>query len=459
MKFYNYSRKRRQLKFLAKQLRRLFTTNGGVLTQQAERLLAKMKKILGRKKPIISSIDFRKALGAAAVLFGLGMSTPATAQNFALPEVKPFGMDTIRDYAFPAFADLDADGDLDLFAGRYADDYMGMYNFSDFLYFENTGTLGSPVFGTSPISNPFGTVVDVDNYFNPPTFADLDGDGDQDLMTGAQYGQFYYYENVGTATAPEFDDPQVNPFGLDSVYYFSFPDLVDLDGDGDFDLLSGESYYNYDTGENLGNFVFFENIGTTDAPSFAAPVVNPFGLSSIKDLTLPTAGDLDDDGDLDILAGQYYNTFVYFENTGSATAPQFAAPVDDPFGIVTYQLSGISVPQLSDLDNDGDIDLFVVDEYGVALFYENTVKNPVSIKEVAPAFELEVFPNPVHDKLVIQTKEEIQQVEVIDLLGRTIKVFQATQKSIGLEDLHAGVYTLRVMDRKGDFVLKKIQKL
>ncbi len=458
MKFYNYARKRRQLKFLAKQLRKQLAANGGLLTKQAERLVAKMKKMLLHKNPIISRIDFRKAVGAAAILFGLGMSTPATAQNFALPETLPFGLDSISNYALPAFVDLDADGDLDLFAGQYGE--VGVYSMveSNFLYFENTTTESNPVLGV-PLANPFGTMIAAENEVSMPAFADLDGDGDQDLISGSNYGDFLFYENVGTDTAPMFADLVSNPFGLDSVFYLSFPELVDLDGDGDFDLLSGEAYYNPVTDENYGNFVFFENTGTATAPAFAAPVTNPFGLSSVYSINIPAAGDIDDDGDMDIITGEYYGKVVYFENTGTATAPVFAAPISNPFGIVVNPDADLSILDLADIDSDGDLDLFIFDDYGVGHFYENTVLNPVSVKEVAPAFELDVFPNPVQDELVIRTKEEIDQVEVIDLLGRTLDILQPVGNTIALGHLYSGVYTLRVMDKNGSFVVRKIQKL
>ncbi len=457
MKYYNYARKRRQLKFLTKRLRKLFVANGAVLSQQTNRLLVKIKKIRQSKKPILSSIDFRKALGPAVVLFGLGLSTPATAQNFALPQSTPFGLDTIRDFALPSFVDVDADGDLDLFVAQDGEPYEYSSYRSNFLFFENTGTLGTPALGT-PLVNPFGTMSPYNRSSSHLSFADLDGDGDQDFITGGNYGEFYYHKNIGTPSAPEFDAPLLNPFGLDSLFYVSTPELVDLDGDGDFDLISGEIFYNDITTMQYGNFVFFQNTGTTATPSFAPPVKNPFGLSSTENFNMPSVADVDDDGDLDIFAAEALGNLLYFENIGSSTAPQFADPLSTPFGITINPLALVSIPELSDLDNDGDMDLFIFDHLGVGLFYENTVKNPVNVKEVTPAFDLIVFPNPVQDEVLIQTSKEIQQVEVFDLLGRSLQVFHSVGKTISLANLPTGMYTLRLTDKNGDFVLKKIQK-
>ncbi|MBL4585711.1 MAG: T9SS type A sorting domain-containing protein, partial [Flavobacteriales bacterium] len=131
-------------------------------------------------------------------------------------------------------------------------------------------------------------------------------DGDLDLMTGEQLGNFYYFENSGTNTDPVLTAMQNNPFGLTDIGKYSNPIFADLDNDGDLDLMSGEF---------TANFHYFENSGTNAVPVFTTIQIDPFGLTDIGNFSNPTFVDLDNDGDMDLMAGEYSGRFYYFENT------------------------------------------------------------------------------------------------------------------------------------------------
>ena len=62
-------------------------------------------------------------------------------------------------------------------------------------------------------TNPFGLATDYD--IKAPCLVDIDNDGDQDLFAISQYGAIlYYWENIGTASAPAYGSMQQNPFGI-----------------------------------------------------------------------------------------------------------------------------------------------------------------------------------------------------------------------------------------------------
>ncbi len=277
----------------------------------------------------------------------------ASAPAFAAPQTNPFGLAGVSSRSSPALADLDGDGDLDALVGRGS---------GETFFFENTGAASAPAFSAPPTS-PFG-LANVASHATPE-LADVDGDGDLDALVGEFLGRTIFFENTGTATAPAFAAPQTNPFGLADVGAFSSPALADLDGDGDLDALVGEWY---------GNLILFENTGTAAAPAFAAPQTNPFGLADVGSFSNPALADLDGDGDLDAFVGEYDGATIFFENTGTATAPAFAAPQTNPFGLadVSALLRGRSSPALADVDCDGDLDALVGRSDGATIFFVNT---------------------------------------------------------------------------------------
>ncbi len=335
------------------------------------KLLQKLRERLKAINSLLPRPRMREALAGIALLLGTTASHSLEAQSFAPPVASPFGLVAGQTYnGFPAFADLDNDGDLDLFFMSY--DYYTYV--STLTFYENTGTPESPSFNEElPVLNPFG-IQDLNIPLASLLFADLDGDGDLDLlMSGYGYGynytgeNIYYMENIGTPEAPAFGPLQTNPFGLSSSGFLNLPAAADLDGDGDLDLLVGGI---------LGTLTYFENIGTPQAPAFAPPVTNPFGLFVDGYIAIPLFADLDQDGDLDFYCmsvATYYNfNMVYQPNNGTPQSPSFGPSQPAPFGIEITN-TGFSVPTFADIDNDGDLDFFYNNlDYGTFYFQENT---------------------------------------------------------------------------------------
>jgi len=436
MKKQFYSQKRKQLKGLIKRLNFLLKHKNEKTESIIKKLVLRIRRIIGELGHLFSRRELKRVLGAAAILIGLGFANRANAQSFAPPQLNPFGLDSVGNISFPTFSDIDGDGDLDLFVGD--NPYSGL---SSLQYFENTGSETNPQFA-APVANPFGLVS---TNYSFPTFADLDGDGDADLLVGEFLGTMQYFENTGSATNPQFAAPQVNPFGLVSTTLFATPAFADLDGDGDIDLLSGEY---------IGSMQYFENTGSATNPQFAAPQENPFGLVSTDDSSFPAFSDLDGDGDIDLLVGEYYGNMKYFENTGSATNPQFAAPQTNPFGLVaTYQNA---LPTFADLDNDGDIDLLAGEYYGALKYFENTIVDGIAEIE---QLNLALYPNPVRDILNLEVEEQIGRIEIMDVTGKQINTLENPGKQVSLSDLQPGIYMLKITSVDGNYTVKKIHKL
>ena len=190
-----------------------------------------------------------------------------------------------------------------------------------------------------------GPFVEIDGgAYAAPALGDLDGDGDLDVVLGVEAGgELLYFENLAPGWfARRTQD--ANPFdGIDAGSK-SAPALADLDADGDLDVVIGS----YD-----GTVTFLENTGSREAPAFVQndalfKIVTDAGYTHPK----PTLADIDGDGDLDLVLGHLDDTLAYFLNTGNATAPRFVADATNPFSSLDSGRDS-SAPTLADLDGDG----------------------------------------------------------------------------------------------------------
>ncbi|MGB5981680.1 MAG: T9SS type A sorting domain-containing protein [Nonlabens sp.] len=393
-----------------------------------ENLKLKIKRLLQDLRGIVSNRRLRRILGTTAVV--LGLANGLQAQNFATPLSNPFNLATTSavDIRFMETADLDNDGDFDILVGTYDP------NYGQFEYYQNIGTQTNPDFAAAVI-NPFG-LSRSSSYSATPSLADMDGDGDLDLLVGGYYNELFYYENTGTAVAPNFAAPVTDPFNFtrpagDS--YFSVIDVADLDGDGDFDILSGR--YDYDD----GFLTYYRNDGTSTNPSFAAPVDAPFNLSTSGQFYIPKIGDIDLDGDLDVLCTSEFGNFQLYVNNGTITNPSFDPVVQNPFGLTGE--GDTILHSLVDLDADGDLDILVSEYGGDFLYYQNTDTASIDDSKILG----KVFPNPVRDVLYLDFETEIDEIKVYNTLGQLISQPEITnQDTCDLSNLKTGLYLVEV---------------
>ncbi|WKZ69022.1 MAG: FG-GAP-like repeat-containing protein [Melioribacteraceae bacterium] len=258
------------------------------------------------------------------------------------------------------FVDIENNETLDLFWGDL---------FNSSLYFiRNTGTPNEPQMVIESSSYPINSDSISTEGFNMPRFIDIDHDGDLDLFSSVLWNDpsikrsISFRKNNG---GNQFEFITDNYLNLLDVGSRSIPELIDIDNDGDLDLFIGsEDIFD-------GSIYFLENTGTANDPSFVLVDSNYFGINSELSLS-PTFGDLDNDGDFDLLVGNTFNDILYLENTGTKVNPNF-----ENRGVLKNQNNqningGVYIrPRLFDVDNDGDLDLIIGNFKGEVLLYRN----------------------------------------------------------------------------------------
>jgi hypothetical protein len=263
--------------------------------------------------------------------------------QYDLLEFETFG--SLGRAVVPTLQDLDADGDLDIAAGLRDGTIINIMN--DGNSSSTNWTLQPTIFQGIDVG---GNAV--------PALADLNSDGDLDIISGEYNGSLFYYQNTGSLLSPVWtQDSYVHR--LSSLGVRAVPELSDLDSDGDLDLT---------TGVDDGTLRYFRNVGDSSLASWQE---DPgfFGATDVGNYSASAFGDLDADDDLDLAIGSEEGTLVYFENTGTNTSASWTLNASM---FPTIDVGSNSAPELVDIDTDGDIDLVVGNASGCVHLYRNT---------------------------------------------------------------------------------------
>lgn len=255
--------------------------------------------------------------------------------------------------------------------------------------------------GTSPNTN--SAIISVDNSFPsnslpaslnmfPAAFwVDVDFDGKKDLIVGANAkniseneSSVLYYKNVGSNNAPTFVF-QTNRFLQREMIEHgtgSIPLLYDFDNDGLKDLFVANYFKYKPTLDKNASIAYYRNTGTAANPVYTF-IDNDFLNLSLSENGLrmvPAFGDLDGDGDHDMLLGLENGTLSYYANLTSGPSISFGSPVTNYADNTGTLISAgqYAFPQLFDLNKDGLLDLILGKKTGEIMYYQNigTSNNP-----------------------------------------------------------------------------------
>jgi hypothetical protein len=230
-----------------------------------------------------------------------------------------------------------------------------------------------------------GVVLQVDNP--RPDFADIDADGDLDLFAGTEDGPVLFFENVGRRAEPVLGVGRI-------LVHHGYMDaktgvkVADFDGDGLLDLVVGRFWERSTLGPQPPvHGRLFKNVGTASAPRFeardasgGAPFTEGFQpLDAVRQNSV-RAVDWDNDGRLDLIAGDTDGYVWLFRHLGGGEAPLFAAGERLQAGGAPLKVygeepekraAGYARPDVADWNADGRKDLLVADGRGWLTLYLN----------------------------------------------------------------------------------------
>lgn len=212
---------------------------------------------------------------------------------------------------------------------------------------------------------PFYAGYPIYEYGGNPTFFDVNLDGDLDFFFAGYNSNIAYYENTnnnGTNYNPCWDLvpkllPGVStPIGMYGTLGCQSPFFVDIDGDGEFDLISSGG----GGGGEGGTIYYFRDTIIGDDFQFVLEDTMLAGINAY-DFGDPCAQDVDNDGDIDIIIGDGWGDIYFCRNKGNN---QWADPVLIYDNDSSYYPLHKATPTLGDLDNDGLSELLVGSAYG-----------------------------------------------------------------------------------------------
>ena len=412
----------------------------------------------GPKDLIISDVTYPEAL---AVVLEVGPSSldSATHVDPTFPS-NLYGDQAVNLVRFPAafHLDVDQDGVRDLLFSPNTP--LETNDDESVHFFRNTGTEEEPAWQFITNNYLQDGMVDLGRGAYP-SFHDFDGDGLLDLAVANKEryegvdqtpAAVAVFRNAGTTTEPQFDLVDLDWIALEDFQIESpYPAFGDLDGDGDLDVL---------VGDELGRIHEFTNV----APAGAWPEFTLTALSIPEDgsgeaidvgqFATPQLHDMDGDGDLDMVVGEKNGTLTLFERTSVGTWSEYISPihgenwgnilVDNLLGINGYSVPALTptseglrvfvanetgtvqdfglasdnwddellevndavfggregfrcAAAIADVDNDGLLDALVGIQNGGLLAYSSSSDTLILDAAALPAWEWQVMPNPGRD--------------------------------------------------------------
>lgn len=365
--------------------------------------------------------------------------------NFLQADMLDFGTS-----AFPVFYDYNNDGLEDLIIGNYGYHNVNNDPTSSLALLENTGSDSIPSFNLidrdwlNISSINLNTSLNIPALNLSPTFGDLDGDNNKDLILGDADGKLHLFTNIGNnnfqLSNPNFQNIDVGQFAQ--------PQLIDVNRDGLIDIIIGEQD---------GTINFLPNNGSSNNPIFDTIIENWGGIDvdqSYISTGFSSPFLYDSSGVYILFVGSYSGNIYQFSNIENNIYGQFTELNSTVSNIWD---GGKSALTLKDINSDNNPEMIVGNlAGGISYFSSDSIFNDTTIlyNNNLNKNLFSIYPNPNQNKINISSTLN-GEIKIYNLNGKIVKRKQKISEieTINISDLDKGIYLIKFLQNTKRFII------